>query len=412
MLSSRKDAAMSHPDSLPQWIATVSTQMPHLSRPHARVLALWSYGMVLAQSCGLTTVAAFLGAVLKTSPQTLRQQLREWCYAATDKKGRCRQEVPVTPCFGALMRWVLGWWPAQERRLVLAMDATTLGQRFTVLAISVVYRGCAIPVAWTVVVATEKGAWRPHWERLFALLGASVPADWTVLVLADRGLYASWLYQAIVAVRWHPFLRINHGGQYRRLGQSRFRPLRGLVPTVGLSWPGRVDCFASAPLRCTLLASWSAGHRDPWLIVTNLAPQAADVAWSSLRFWIECGFKQTKRGGWQWHQTKMTDPQRASRLWLAMAVATLWVVSVGGEVDATQPASSIADLPVLHVARHRTRYATRPRLLSCFRQGVLTILAALLQGEPLPLGRFIPEPWPSRARGWTGTRPPALETAA
>jgi len=136
------------------------------------------------------------------------------------------------------------------------------------------------------------------------------------------------------------------------------------------------------------------------------------VAWSSLRFWIECGFKQTKRGGWQWHQTKMTDPQRASRLWLAMAVATLWVVSVGGEVDATQPASSIADLPVLHVARHRTRYATRPRLLSCFRQGVLTILAALLQGEPLPLGRFIPEPWPSRARGWTGTRPPALETAA
>ncbi len=104
MLSSRKDAAMSRSDSLPQWIATVSTQMPHLSRPHVRVLALWSYGMVLAQSCGLTTVAAFLGAVLETSPQTLRQQLREWCYAATDKKGRCRQEVPVTPCFGALVR--------------------------------------------------------------------------------------------------------------------------------------------------------------------------------------------------------------------------------------------------------------------------------------------------------------------
>jgi len=95
---------MSRSDSLPQWITTVATQMPHLSRPHARVLALWSYGMVLAQSCGLTTVAAFLGAVLETSPQTLRQQLREWCYAATDKKGRCRQRVAVTPCFGALVR--------------------------------------------------------------------------------------------------------------------------------------------------------------------------------------------------------------------------------------------------------------------------------------------------------------------
>ena len=51
---------MSRQDGLSQWIATVSTQMPHLSRPQARVLALWSFGMVVTQSCGLTTVAAFL----------------------------------------------------------------------------------------------------------------------------------------------------------------------------------------------------------------------------------------------------------------------------------------------------------------------------------------------------------------
>ncbi len=43
---------------------------------------------------------------------------------------------------------------------------------------------------------------------------------------------------------------------------------------------------------------------------------------------------------------------------------------------------------------------TRPRLLSCFRRGALLILAALLQGQPLPLGRFLPEPWP--------TEPPAV----
>src|SRR5438105_7693613 len=101
-------------DSLAQWIACVTTHMPHLSRPHARVLALWSYGMVLAQSCGLTTVAVVLGAVLGTSPQTMRQQLREWCYAAADKKGRCRQEVPVAPCFGAVLRGVLAWWPPER----------------------------------------------------------------------------------------------------------------------------------------------------------------------------------------------------------------------------------------------------------------------------------------------------------
>ncbi len=403
---------MSPCESLTDWITTVSSQMPHLSRPQARVLALWSYGMVVAQSCGLTTVATVLGLLLHQSPLTLRQRLREWCYAAADKKGRCRQEVPVAACFGPLLRWVLAWWPAEERRLMLAMDATTLGQRFTVLAISVVYRGCALPVAWTVVGATEKGAWRPHWERLFQQLRGSVPADWCVLVLADRGLYASWLYEAIVAVDWHPFLRINHGGQYRRVGQSRFRPLRGLAPSVGSTWSGRVDCFATAPLRCTLLVSWGVGHRDPWLILTDLSPRHADVAWYSLRTWIEAGFKDLKRGGWGWQHTKMTDPERASRLWLALAVATLWVVSVGGAGEATNAASPRMDHLLAPLVPQRTRRATRPRLLSCFRQGVLAIRVALLHGQPLPLGRFLPEPWPAAATGWTGARPGRSEVAA
>src|ERR1051325_9529980 len=29
---------------------------------------------------------------------------------------------------------------------------------------------------------------------------------------------------------------------------------------------------------------------------------------------IEQGFKITKRGGWQWQRTRMSDPQRAARL--------------------------------------------------------------------------------------------------
>ena len=52
---------MPRQDGLSRWIATVSSQMPTLSRPQARVLAYWSYGMVVAQSCGVTTVAVFWG---------------------------------------------------------------------------------------------------------------------------------------------------------------------------------------------------------------------------------------------------------------------------------------------------------------------------------------------------------------
>jgi hypothetical protein len=257
-------------------------------------------------------------------------------------------------------------------------------------------------VAWVVVPAPRKGAWRPHWEGLFTLLQHSVPADWTVLVVADRGLYARWLYRRIVRLGWHPFLRINQGGQFRPHAAPRggFRPLATAAPRVGTGWSGPVDCFVTRECRltCTLLARWEDPHAEPWLVLTDLAPEAADVAWYGMRSWIECGFKATKRGGWQWQQTKMTDPERASRLWLAMAVATLWVVSVGGAADAAVPASSLEALPLRRVARQSLRPQTRsrPRLLSCFRRGVLTILATLLTGQTLPLGRFVPAPWPAR----------------
>jgi hypothetical protein len=69
--------------------------MPHLSKPQALVLALWSLGMVLARSCALTAVSLFLARGLERKPNTVRQQLREFCYEAKGKRGGPRQEVKV-----------------------------------------------------------------------------------------------------------------------------------------------------------------------------------------------------------------------------------------------------------------------------------------------------------------------------
>jgi hypothetical protein len=55
--------------------------------------------------------------------------------------------------------------------MVLVLDATTLGERWTNLSISVVIRSCAIPVAWKVLGGHEKGSWRRHWEGLLQVPG-------------------------------------------------------------------------------------------------------------------------------------------------------------------------------------------------------------------------------------------------
>ena len=378
-----------------QWLTTIMHHLSPLSKPQATVLALWSFGMVLARACALTAVSHLLAKGMKRKEQTVRPQLREWSYDGPRKRGTQRQALQVETCFPVLLGWVVSWWHGTQ--LALALDATALGTRFVVLAVSVVYRGCAIPVAWVVLPANTKHAWRREWLRLVRRLRPAIPRGWQVIVLTDRGLYAPWLFWRIVRLGWHPFLRINTGGTFRPAGTRCFRPLQSFVPQPGTRWRGRGTAFQKAgrQVECTLVALWEAGYTDPWLIRTDLPPEASDACWYGLRAWIEQGFKITKRAGWQWHRTRMRDPERAARLWLAVAVATLWLLSVGGMAEDGIPESTLLDVTALCPGRPRTRRATRLRLVSVFRQGWVTLLVALLRQEPVPQGAFVPEPWPA-----------------
>ena len=375
-----------------QWLTTIMQHRSHLSKPQATVLALWSFGMVLARSCALTAVSQLLAAGMQRKEQTVRQQLREWYYDVPRKRGTKRHALRVETCFAPLLGWVVSWW--QGTQWALAIDAPTLGQRFVVLAVSVVYRGCAIPVAWVILPAGATHAWRREWLRLLRRLRPAIPQGWTVIVLADRGLDAPWLFRRLTRLGWHPFVRINTGGSFRPAEATCWRPLMTFVPRPGTRWRGTGLALTRNQVPCTLLARWEDGYKDPWLILTDLPPEASDAGWYGLRAWIEQGLKITKRAGWPWHRTRMSHPERAARLWLAVAVATLWLLSVGGAADETIPASTLLDVTALCPGRPRTRRATRLRLVSVFRQGWVRLLVALLRQAPLPEGRFVPEPWP------------------
>jgi hypothetical protein len=149
---------MSHHKELCQWRGVVSSHLEKLSWSQVRVLAEYSYGMVMTQHSGISRIANYIGQLKQEKVNTVRQRMREWCYDAPDKLGQGRQEVEVAACFEGLLRWVVSWWRRADRRMVLALDATSLGQVFSVLVLSVMYRGCSIPVAWAVVGGTTKGA--------------------------------------------------------------------------------------------------------------------------------------------------------------------------------------------------------------------------------------------------------------
>lgn len=376
-------------ESIKQLLAQVQQHLPALSRPQAKVLAEWSYGAQALQRCGQSQVSEFLAQLLGQKVDRVRQRLREWTWERTAKKqGLKRREVPVTACFASLLAWVLSGWPAGEPRLTLALDATSLKMDWVVLTVSVVLHECAIPVAWQVLPAATPGAWRPAWVQLLAQVQAGVPAAWQVVVLADRGLFADWLFAEIVAQGWHPFLRINSQGLCCPDGASQFQPLLALVPPSGATWRGRVLCFKTTQLAATLLATQAEGCAQPWLILTDLPPDQAQAHWYGQRAWIEAQFKDLKRGGWQWHLTRMTHPERVSRLWLVLAVALLMSVSLGSQVEADQPAPRPATLPPTHRARQSPRSGPPPRRLSLVTRGHLAALARFILDQPLPSIQF------------------------
>lgn len=373
---------------LKEWSKIVSSHFPNLSLPEIAGLATWSFGMVMTGSSSLTRVSELIAKINGESTNTVRRRLKEWYLDSESKKGKKRRELDVSKCFAPLLKWVLSLWKSEEKWLPLAIDATYIGQNFTVLSVHVLYQGCGIPVAWKIVKGTEKGSWKPLWIELFQSLQDVVPNDWQVIVSADRGLYADWLFSEICALNWHPFLRINHQGTYQVKEEQEWRCLDRVVPNTGMSWSGNVTCFKSNPLDCTLLARWDEGYQDPWLIVTDLEAEQANALWYGLRSWIESSYRDLKSDGWQWHKTRLREPARAERIWLAMAVATLWTITMGSEQQKYLPENWTEEITEDNNQGQKSAFKKVNRSISCFLQGLINIVANLICGKGIYLNHL------------------------
>ena len=268
-------------------------------------LVLWVCGAILAGRACKNAVASALSPW--RSWNNLRQYLREWLYDGSDRARPCQTELDVSLCFAPLLRWVLTWW--RSGRLALAVDPTLKGDQTTAIVISVVYRSCAIPVAWRIHRATQPGSWMDPIVELLRQLAPAVPRDMTVIVLCDRGISSPKLWQQIRAQGWHPYMRYRKNITFCADGGKRL-PARAFVSVPDTAWVGRGTAFGppTAQRRCTLLVVWYAEQEEPWIILTDLPPEDAGPSWYALRFWIELGFKAIK--AWAGSGTRPGAPTR------------------------------------------------------------------------------------------------------
>ena len=371
---------------------TIQHYMPHLRRSQIDGLTLWVYGTIVGGSgcqnavvCALSFVAGF---------HTMRQYLREWMYDGRDRTSPCRTQLDVRLCFVPLLRWILAWW--RSRELALAIDPTMRGDQINSIVISVLYRSCAIPIAWHILPANRPGEWIAPVVELLKLLSSAMPEDKTVLVMCDRGLRSPRLWKQICSAGWHPYIRQSINTVFCPDGGTRLRA-RDLAPGPGYAYIGYGTAFRLPRIRRrgTMIVVWDSSQDEPWVVMTDLRPEDAGARWYALRFWIEVGFRALKSVGWQWNKSRRTDPQRVSRHWLVLSVATLWTLAYGSRVEDAYErgiAPSRLRTPPKSLSPHHR--GAQSRVVSVLRLGIGCLSRLLHKGRLWKRVWLLPEPWP------------------
>jgi len=80
-----------------------------------------------------------------------------------------------------------------------------------------------------------------------------------------------------------------------------------------------------------------------------------------------------------------------------MAVATLWTITIGTDIAPHPPDDLSPELSPNHLAKKQHIPKKTVRHISCFLQGLIHIIADLLNGKAISLTGLFPQPHHSRS---------------
>jgi hypothetical protein len=269
----------------------------------------------------LTTWAPYVDSRAVYAQSTVRR-FRRWL---------ANKRINVHALYGPIIGDALCEW--NERKLYLALDTSMLWDQYCTIRISVIYRGRAIPLVWTVI---EHGSSSVAFETYRPLLDQAltlIPFGCPVVFLADRG-FADTELMAYVSqtLRWHWCIRIKSSFLVYRPGKQRIK-----VGNIRLQrgqarfWHNvSITDKRFGPVHLALAKPH--GVKESWLIVSDEPTDVTTFDDYGLRFDIEENFLDDKSNGFQLESSQIRSADALSRLCFVLAVTTLFLVCQGTEV--------------------------------------------------------------------------------
>lgn len=327
-----------------------------------RLLAWLLSGLLHSKSVSLSQIASKIPGAAKT-PSKVRRLAR---FVAN-------RHVRVRAWYEPTARALLAEAAATGQRLRLLIDTTKVGNGYRLLMVTLAYRRRSLPLAWVWVRGKKGHSGGSTQCALLRYVHTLVPPAAAVVVVGDSEFTP--LHALLEEWGWCYALR-QKGSHLLRLSEKHpWQRCDSLVQPGQRRWLPQVQLTRKHRHRTSFLAVWHQGHKEPWLIATNLPDARQTHQTYSRRMWIDEMFGDLKGHGFDLEATRLRHFQRLSRLTLAVALLYVWVVAFGSQT-------------IKQGRRHLVDRTDR-RDLSVFRIGFDMLVRLLINHQPISI-RSVP----------------------
>lgn len=307
-------------------IVVLSQVEKWLDARHKKTLCWMVIGLIESEKIGLTHWIPFAEVRAKMA-QSVQRRFQRWLE---------NERIEVNSLYGPLLQKALNEWGMTT--LYLAFDTSMLWNKYCIMRLSIVYRGRAIPLIWKVIEHGSSSVALSEYKELLATAAQLLPmyVSGRIIFLADRGFADTELMRYLKEkLHWHWRIRIKSSFKvYRPKHQgcqiSRYAPKAG----EAIFWHSiRITDERFGPVHLAMAHRRENGER--WYVLSSNPTDLQTFDEYGLRFDIEENFLDDKSNGFQLESSLIRSAKALTRLCLVLAVATLFLVCQGVEVQRT-----------------------------------------------------------------------------
>ena len=236
-----------------------------------------------------------------------------------------------------------------RQRVQLLIDRVLIRDQHNILVVSVGFRRRSIPLVWKVLPHRGSSNLTDQQELIQAAV-ALLPPDVRISVHGDSEFRSQELFGWLRTHRYDAMLGVD-GRLWvyeATAGTDAGQPLADWVPALPpQTATGRKRTHRTSPVTyladvsvvkalrngpVNIIAWWERDHDGKVVlhaVMTNLPATPRTKALGKRRMWIETVFRDWQSGGFHLDQTGIAERERLTRLLIVLALAYVWLVSIG-----------------------------------------------------------------------------------